>query len=53
MRRDAARRRSAAAPADTIPLHLAYEARDVRLTPGQPITWQLTLKPRPNHEETP
>ena len=26
-----------------IPLHLAYEARDLRLTPGQPITWRLTL----------
>jgi hypothetical protein len=28
-----------------IPLHLAYEARDLRLTPGQPITWRLTLSP--------
>jgi len=26
-----------------IPLHLAYEARDLRLTPGQPISWRLTL----------
>jgi hypothetical protein len=29
-----------------IPLHLAYEARDLRLTPGQPITWRLTLSPQ-------
>jgi hypothetical protein len=28
-----------------IPLHLAYEAHDLRLTPGQPITWRLTLSP--------
>jgi len=28
-----------------IPLHLAYEARDLRLTPGQPISWRLTLSP--------
>ena len=28
-----------------IPLHLAYEARDLRLTPGQPISWRLTLTP--------
>jgi len=28
-----------------IPLHLAYEARDLRLTPEQPITWQMTLSP--------
>jgi hypothetical protein len=28
-----------------IPLHLAYEARDLRLTPGQPMTWRLTLSP--------
>ena len=26
-----------------IPLHLAYEAGDLRLTPGQPVTWRLTL----------
>jgi hypothetical protein len=26
-----------------IPLHLVYEARDLRLTPGQPISWRLTL----------
>jgi len=26
-----------------IPLHLAYEARDLHLTPGQPISWRLTL----------
>jgi hypothetical protein len=26
-----------------IPLHLMYEARDVRVTPGQPVTWRLTL----------
>jgi hypothetical protein len=28
-----------------IPLHVAYEARDLRLTPEQPITWQMTLSP--------
>jgi hypothetical protein len=28
-----------------IPLHLMYEARDVRLTPGQPLTWHMTLRP--------
>jgi hypothetical protein len=28
-----------------VPIHLVYEARDVQLTPGQPITWQLTLRP--------
>jgi hypothetical protein len=26
-----------------IPLHLIYETRDLRLTPGQPVTWQMTL----------
>jgi hypothetical protein len=29
-----------------VPLHLVYEARDVRIAPGQPITWQMTLRPR-------
>jgi hypothetical protein len=28
-----------------IPLHLAYEARDLRLMPGEPVTWRLTLSP--------
>jgi hypothetical protein len=28
-----------------IPLYLAYEARQVRMTPGQPLTWRLTLSP--------
>jgi hypothetical protein len=28
-----------------VPIHLVYEARDVRIAPGQPITWQLTLRP--------
>jgi hypothetical protein len=28
-----------------IPLQVMYEAHDMRLTPGQPITWQLTLTP--------
>jgi hypothetical protein len=28
-----------------VPIHLVYEARDVQLTPSQPITWQLTLRP--------
>jgi hypothetical protein len=28
-----------------IPLHLAYEARDLRLAPAQPISWRLTLSP--------
>jgi hypothetical protein len=28
-----------------IPLHLAYEARDLRLAPGQPVTWRLILSP--------
>ena len=27
-----------------IPLHVTYEARDLRLAPGQPIAWKLTLK---------
>ena len=27
-----------------IPLHLTYEAHDLRLTPGQPIAWHMTLK---------
>ena len=36
--------RSGAAPVAYIPLHLTYEAHDLRLTPGQPIAWQLTLK---------
>ena len=26
-----------------IPLHVAYEARDVKVAPGQPLTWRLTL----------
>jgi hypothetical protein len=29
-----------------IPLHLTYEARNLRVTPGQPMTWQLTLTPQ-------
>jgi hypothetical protein len=28
-----------------VPLHLVYEARDVRIAPGEPITWQLTVQP--------
>jgi hypothetical protein len=28
-----------------IPLHLMYEARDVVITPGQPVTWEMTLRP--------
>jgi hypothetical protein len=28
-----------------IPLYLAYEARQLRMTPGQPLTWRLTLSP--------
>lgn len=27
-----------------VPLHLVYEARDVRIAPGQPLTWQLTVQ---------
>jgi hypothetical protein len=30
-----------------IPLHLTYEARDLRLTPEQPMTWRLTLSLEP------
>ena len=29
-----------------VPLHLVYEAPGVRLTPGDPVTWQLTLRPQ-------
>jgi hypothetical protein len=29
-----------------IPLHLAYEAHDLHLTPGQPVSWRLTLSPQ-------
>jgi hypothetical protein len=29
-----------------IPLHITYEAHNVRVMPGQPITWQLTLRPQ-------
>jgi hypothetical protein len=28
-----------------VPIHLTYEARDVVMAPGQPVTWQLTLRP--------
>ena len=28
-----------------VPLHLTYDAHDLRLTPGQPMTWQLALSP--------
>jgi hypothetical protein len=28
-----------------IPLHLIYEARDLRITPEQPLTWTMTLRP--------
>jgi hypothetical protein len=28
-----------------VPLHLIYEAPGVSLTPGQPVSWQLTLRP--------
>jgi len=28
-----------------VPLHLMYEAQDLTLTPGRPVTWQLTLRP--------
>jgi hypothetical protein len=27
-----------------IPLHLVYDARDVHVAPGRPLTWQLTLR---------
>jgi hypothetical protein len=27
-----------------IPLHVAYEGRDVHVVPGTPLTWQLTLR---------
>jgi len=30
-----------------IPLHLMYEAREVRITPGQPLTWEMKLVPSP------
>jgi len=30
-----------------IPLHLVYDARDLPLLPGRPLTWQLTLHPMP------
>jgi hypothetical protein len=29
-----------------VPLHLVYEAPGVRLLPGQPVSWQLTLRPQ-------
>jgi hypothetical protein len=28
-----------------LPLHATYEARNVRVMPGQPLTWQVTLRP--------
>jgi hypothetical protein len=28
-----------------VPLHVVYEARGVRVVPGQPVTWQITLQP--------
>jgi len=28
-----------------VPLHLSYEAPGVRIVPGQPVEWQLTLRP--------
>jgi hypothetical protein len=28
-----------------IPLHLTYDARDIHMTPGRPVTWQMTLQP--------
>jgi hypothetical protein len=28
-----------------VPLHLIYEAPGVKLTPGEPVSWQLTLRP--------
>jgi hypothetical protein len=28
----------------SIPLHLVYESRDLRLTPGKPLRWRITLK---------
>jgi hypothetical protein len=27
-----------------VPLHVVYEARDLRLTPGETVTWELTLR---------
>jgi len=29
-----------------VPLHLIYEAPGVRLTPGEPVSWTLTLRPQ-------
>ena len=28
-----------------IPLHLVYEARDVRIAPGRPVSWRMRLRP--------
>jgi hypothetical protein len=28
-----------------IPLHVVYEARDVVIAPGRPVTWEMTLRP--------
>jgi hypothetical protein len=35
-------------PRGPIPLHLVYDARDVKIAPGRPLTWRLTL-----HHESP
>jgi hypothetical protein len=49
----AATRRSVRATGDSpqgrgvrgsVPLHLIYEASNVRLAPGEPVTWRLTLR---------
>jgi hypothetical protein len=30
-----------------IPVHLVFEAHDLRLSPGRPSSWHLTLRPQP------
>ncbi|HWW83663.1 MAG TPA: hypothetical protein VNZ26_08690, partial [Vicinamibacterales bacterium] len=34
-----------------IPIHLMYEAHDIHLKPGEPLTWQITLQPRATEKQ--
>jgi len=34
-----------------IPLHVMYEAHDLSVTPGRPVTWQVTIRPQRSNRE--
>jgi hypothetical protein len=34
-----------------VPLHVMYEAHDLSVTPGRPVTWQVTIRPQRSNRE--